>query len=73
MPARTGSFTGGTFAYGQDLSVVHPPNNDVTSGRYFEGLLAEPGLSADERDELQREFEELLAAMTLYRDFYGSG
>jgi hypothetical protein len=70
MPARTGTFTGGTFLYGQELSIVHPKDNDVLSGRFFPELRNVPGLTSAQREELQREAEELLAALTLGRDYY---
>jgi hypothetical protein len=72
MPARIGSFTGGTFPYGQPLSIVQPPDNDFSTAKYFPDVLAEPGLTPAERDELQRQYEELLAALSLGRDFYSS-
>lgn len=72
MPARVGSFSGGTAPFGQVLSIVHPPDNSFEQARFFPELLAEPGLTAIEREEIQREYEELLAALTLGRDFYGA-
>jgi hypothetical protein len=72
MPARIGSFTGPTFAYGQPLSVVHPPDNDFTTAQFFPELIGEGGMTEDERAELQREYEELLAAITIGRDFYAT-
>ena len=70
MAARIGSFTGPSFAYGQPLSVVHPPDNDFTTALYFKELLDEPGLTEAERNALQREYDELLAALSLGRDWY---
>jgi hypothetical protein len=72
VPARIGSFTGGTASFGTPLSIVHPTDNDFTTAAYFPELVAEPGLTAAERDELERQYEELLAALTLGRDFYSA-
>jgi len=71
MPARIGSFTGGTHPFGQVLSIVHPPDNSFLAAQFFPELIAEPGLTDIERAELQREYEELLAALIIGRDFYG--
>jgi hypothetical protein len=70
MPARIGSFSGPTFAYGQPLSIVHPPDNSFLAAQYFPDILNEPGLTQQERDELQREYEDLFAALMLGRDWY---
>jgi len=70
MPARIGNFTGPVFAFGQVLNIVHPTDNSFLEAQFFPEVLAEEGLTADERAELQREIEELVAVMELGRDFY---
>lgn len=69
--ARVGMFTSGVFQYGQPLALVHPTNNDFTAALYFPELITEPGITPEEREALQREYSELLAALLLGRDFYG--
>lgn len=72
MPARIGNFTGGAFQFGQVLNIVHPTDNSFLEAQFFPELLDEPGLTDEQRAELQREYEELLAALMLGRDFYGN-
>ncbi len=60
--ARTGQYSGATHVYGQPLSVVKPPDNNVMKGRYsaeLEKYAADNRLTQREKDELQRQIEEL--------------
>ena len=72
MPARIGNFTGGSGSFGTPLSIVHPTDNSFVEAQYFPDLLAEPGLTPAERDQLQLEYEQLLAALQLGRDYFGN-
>lgn len=53
-----------THVYGQPLSVVKPPDNDVMKGRYsaeLEQYSKDHKLTQREKDELQKQIEELYA------------
>lgn len=65
--ARSGSFAGSTFSYGEPLSVVHPPDNKFPS--FDPEILAEKGLSEQQRLDLQQQLDELSAVLTLARDY----
>jgi hypothetical protein len=61
MP-RSGEFAGMTHVYGQPLSVVKPPDNNVAGARYSAALVkyaADNKLTQREKDDLQRQIEEL--------------
>ena len=67
--ARVGGFLGPSEGYGAPLSVVHPPDNDVSKSRYHPSLL-DPKLKLDEERmrELQDEILALFAALRIARD-----
>jgi len=65
--ARSGSFSGGTFSYGEVLSVVAPPDNKFP--QFDPEILAEPGLTEEQRYDLQAQLDELAAALTLARGY----
>jgi len=67
--ARTGQYSGPTELYGVPLSVIHPPDNDVQSSKYFSGL-KDPSLNLTEEqmNDLQQQILELTALMKLGRD-----
>jgi hypothetical protein len=67
LTARAGSFSGGTFSYGEPLSVVHPIDSKFPS--FDPEILAEPGLTEEQRYDLQGQLDELAAALTLARGY----
>lgn len=70
MP-RSGSFSGATHAYGQPLPVVKPPDNDITKGRYsteLEQYSKDHNLTLEQKNELQRQIDELYGSLLLTRD-----
>ena len=70
MP-RQGQFSGATHVYGQPLSVVKPPDNNVAKYRYsaeLEQYAKDHKLTQREKDELQRQIEELYAVWQITRD-----
>lgn len=72
--ARRGSFSGGGQVYGEPLSVVHPPDNNVDSARYASELL-DPSLQLTEqqREDLQQQIDDLYGVMRGERDYYPNG
>ena len=68
--ARMGSFTGGGQLYGQPLSIVHPPDNNVDAARYSAALL-DPSLKLTEsqREDLQERVNELYGVLRGERDY----
>lgn len=70
MP-RSGQFSGMTHVYGAPLSVVKPPDNNVAAGRYsaeLEKYAADHKLTQSEKDDLQRQIEELYSVWQIVRD-----
>jgi hypothetical protein len=70
MP-RSGQFAGMTHVYGQPLAVVKPPDNNVAKGRYsaeLDKFAADHKLTAREKDDLQRQIEELYSVWQMARD-----
>lgn len=70
MP-RMGQFSGATHVYGQPLSIVKPPDNNVTKGRYSREVLRysrEHNLTRAQRDALQRQINELYAILSVSRE-----
>lgn len=68
MP-RMGQFSGSTHVYGQPLSVIKPPDNRIPL--YNADLLkysADMHLTVAQRDELQRQIEEMYGVLQLTRD-----
>lgn len=65
--ARSGSFTGSTFSYGEPLSVVAPPDNKFPS--FDQEILAEKGLTEQQQYDLQAQIDDLTATLKLARDY----
>lgn len=65
--ARTGQFFGTSLQFGEPLSVVHPPDNDVARAQFDEDLWAE-NLTLEEMYQLQQELNDLYGTMVLARD-----
>ena len=62
--ARIGSFSGGGELFGRPMSVVHPRDNNVDGARYSDALRdATLKLTEAQRDELQREIDDLFGAL----------
>ncbi len=67
--ARIGSFGGATEVYGQPISVIHPPDNNVTKSRYHDLIRSNDlYLTQKERDDLQAQTLELLGLLQLARN-----
>lgn len=69
--ARSGEFSGATHVYGQPLSVVKPPDNDFTKGRYSTDLTRyarDNNLTQEQQDDLQQQIEELYDVWRVARD-----
>lgn len=67
--ARIGSFSGGGDLYGRPLSIVHPKDNNVDGARYSEVLRsASLKLTDVQRDDLQREIDDLFNALRAEQD-----
>jgi hypothetical protein len=68
--ARIGSFAGPSFAYGDPLSIIQPPDNKFPQ---FDPELAMTGDLTDlQRHELQSKVDELTATLILSRDYRGA-
>lgn len=67
--ARIGAFSGPSEVYGDPLTVVHPPDNNVDAARFHQALL-DPSLQLTEaqKADLQQQILELSALMRLGRD-----
>lgn len=68
--ARSGQFSGGGQLFGQPLTVVHPPDNNVDAARYAPELL-DPSLKLTEsqRERLQERINELYGVLRGERDY----
>lgn len=68
--ARAGQFTGGGQLFGQPMSVIHPPDNNVDAARYAPELLdSSLKLTEKQREELQDRIDELYGVMRGERDY----
>jgi hypothetical protein len=65
--ARRGTFSGPSTTFGQTLSVVHPPDNIIPM--YDPEIESEPGLSLSDKQDLQRQVDELMSVLQLARDY----
>lgn len=65
--ARVGEFFGAQTRFGDPLSVVHPRDNRFP--KYDPELLAAKDLTQKQRRELQRQIDELYAALVASRDY----
>jgi hypothetical protein len=68
--ARSGSFFRGAEPFGQALSIVHPPDNNIQAARW-DPEIAALGVTDAQKDELQRRADEVYASEVLERDYYG--
>lgn len=67
--ARVGSFLGPTQVFGAPLSLVLPPDNNVSKSRY-DPALQDPSLKLtdQQKSDLQDEIDQLYAALQVGRD-----
>jgi hypothetical protein len=71
--ARMGSFAGGGNLYGEPLSIIHPPDNNVDAARYAPELLDKSlKLTEAQREELQKQVDELYGVLRGERDYFGN-
>lgn len=69
--ARAGSFAGGEKYYGDKLSIVHPPDNNVDAARYAPELLdSSLKLTEAQREDLQKMIDELYGVLRGERDYF---
>ena len=69
--ARSGFFFRGAEPFGQALSIVHPPDNNIQVARW-DPEIAALGVTDAQKDELQRRADEVYATEVLERDYYGN-
>lgn len=68
--ARSGQFSGPSVPFGQTVGIVHPVDNNVLASKYHQILTdASLNLTEEQREELQREIDELLALLKASRDY----
>jgi len=71
--ARSGQFTGPTEGYAEPLSFIYPPGGlpDFLKSRYAAELLdPKLKLTDEERDRLQKEIDDLVAAEKLTEQLF---
>lgn len=62
-----GNFSGPTVAFGQPLSTIQPLDNRFP--RFDPLLMSDPDVSAKDREDLQRQIDEVAAALELAQQY----
>lgn len=69
--ARSGNFFRGAEPFGQALSIVHPPDNNVMVARW-DPEIAALNVTDAQKDELQKRADEVYATERIERDEFGN-